>query len=465
LQRFLISFDAVKTRKKLFKYNERMSNVIVALATAPIKSALALIRCSGDGVFAMTDEIFSKKVSGIQEKQILFGRIRDDGHDIDLVEVLAYPGPKTMTGEDVVEISCHGSLLIANEIISCYLKRGATYATRGEFSSRAFFNGKMDLVEAEAVNDLINATTKEAKNLSLMSLEGSTSKLVVPLKKSIADLLALVEVNIDYPEYTDIEEANEEKIASSIDAIRQSVAGLIKGGEEGKIIKEGIKVAIVGEPNVGKSSLLNAILNEEKAIVSDIPGTTRDIVEGEINLKGVALHLLDTAGIRENAGTLEEMGIQRSEKSIQEADVVILVVDAQKGLSKEDQRIQGLAKDKILITVYNKEDLIQKKEAGKLYISALKKDIQPLLDTIFTELGLSDGAFQNPSLSNARELGLLRKIDSCLAEAKSDCLAKRPIDLVSVNLMAAYNAVREMLGEDATLDLTDEIFSRFCVGK
>jgi tRNA modification GTPase len=159
----LISFDAVKTRKKLFKYNERMSNVIVALATAPIKSALALIRCSGDGVFAMTDEIFSKKVSGIQEKQILFGRIRDDGHDIDLVEVLAYPGPKTMTGEDVVEISCHGSLLIANEIIGCYLKRGATYATRGEFSSRAFFNGKMDLVEAEAVNDLINATTKEAK--------------------------------------------------------------------------------------------------------------------------------------------------------------------------------------------------------------------------------------------------------------------------------------------------------------
>jgi tRNA modification GTPase len=442
-----------------------MSNVIVALATAPIKSALALIRCSGDGVFEMTDEIFSKKVSGIKERQIFFGRIHDDGQDIDLVEVLAYPGPKTMTGEDVVEISCHGSLLIANEIISCYLKRGASYATRGEFSSRAFFNGKMDLVEAEAVNDLINATTKEAKNLSLMSLEGSTSKLVAPLKKSIADLLALVEVNIDYPEYTDIEEANEEKIAASIADIRQNVAVLIKGGEEGKIVKEGIKVAIVGEPNVGKSSLLNAILNEEKAIVSDIPGTTRDVVEGEINLKGVALHLLDTAGIRENAGTLEEMGIQRSEKSIQDADVVILVVDAQKGLSDEDRRIQSLAKDKILITVYNKEDLIQKKDADKLYISALKKDIQPLLDRIFAELGLSDGAFENPSLSNARELGLLRKIDSCLAEAKSDCEAKKPIDLVSVNLMAAYNAVRELLGEDATLDLTDEIFSRFCVGK
>jgi tRNA modification GTPase len=444
---------------------DAVSNVIVALATAPMKSALALIRCSGDGVFEMTDQIFSHQVSGIKDRQIFLGHIRDNGEDIDLVEVLAYPGPKTMTGEDVVEISCHGSLLIANEIIGCYLKRGAVYATRGEFSSRAFFNGKMDLVEAEAVNDLINATTKEAKNLSLLSLEGSTSKLVQPLKKSIADSLALIEVNIDYPEYTDLEEANENKIAASIQSIRHQVADLIRGGEEGKIIKEGLKVAIVGEPNVGKSSLLNAMLNEDKAIVSDIPGTTRDVVEGEINLQGIALHLLDTAGIRENAEAIEEMGIKRSEKTIQEADVVILVVDAQKGLSVEDQRIQSLAHDKILITVYNKEDLVKNKEKNVLYISALKKDIQPLMDKIYSDLGLSDGAFENPSLNNARQLGLLRKIDSCLGEAEKDCLAHQPIDLVSVNLMAAYNATREMLGEDATLDLTDEIFSRFCVGK
>lgn len=437
----------------------------MALATAPIKSALALIRCSGDGVFEMTDEIFSKKISGIKEKGIFLGHMRDNGADIDLVEVLAYPGPKTMTGEDVVEISCHGSLLIANEIIACYLKRGASYATRGEFSSRAFYNGKMDLVEAEAVNDLINATTKEAKNLSLLSLEGSTSKLIEPLKKSIADSLALIEVNIDYPEYTDLEEANESKIATSIQEIQKQVAELIRGGEEGKIVKEGLKVAIVGEPNVGKSSLLNAMLNEDKAIVSDIPGTTRDVVEGEINFKGIVLHLLDTAGIRENAEAIEEMGIQRSEKTIQNADVVILVVDAQKGLREEDRRIQTLAKDKILITVYNKEDLVKEKQKDLLYISALKKDIQPLMDRIYSELGLSDGAFENPSLNNARQLSLLRKISACLREAENDCEARQPIDLVSVNLMAAYNAAREMLGEDTTLDLTDEIFSRFCVGK
>src|SRR5574344_939070 len=293
-----------------------MGNSIIALATAPLKSALALIRVSGDDAFALTDQIFTKKISGITKREMFFGSIKDDGKDIDLVVVLAYPGPHTMTGEDVVEISCHGSLLIVNEIIECYLKRGATYATRGEFSSRAFFNGKMDLVEAEAVNDLINATTKEAKNLSLLSLEGSTSKLVQPLKKAIADSLALIEVNIDYPEYTDLEEANESKIAASIKDIRYQVGDLIRGGEEGKIVKEGLKVAIVGEPNVGKSSLLNAMLNEDKAIVSDIPGTTRDVVEGEINLKGIALHLLDTAGIRENAEAIAEMGIALSKEDL-----------------------------------------------------------------------------------------------------------------------------------------------------
>jgi tRNA modification GTPase len=442
-----------------------MGNSIIALATAPLKSALALIRVSGDDAFALTDQIFTKKISGITKREMFFGSIKDDGKDIDLVVVLAYPGPHTMTGEDVVEISCHGSLLIANEIIECYLKRGATYATRGEFSSRAFYNGKMDLVEAEAVNDLINATTKEAKNLSLMSLEGKTSQLVGPLKKSLADLLSLIEVNIDFPEYTDIEQLNEEKISSSINKIRDQLVTLIKGGEEGKIVKEGVKVAIVGEPNVGKSSLLNALLNEEKAIVSDIPGTTRDVVEGDINLKGISLHLLDTAGIRENAEAIEELGIKRSEKTIKEADIVILVLDATKGPSAEDKAIEKMADGKIFIPVYNKDDLVKAKEPGKLYISALKKDIQPLLDRIFEALGVEDSAFVSPSLNNARQLGILKRIDQALIEAKADCDKQAPIDLVSVNLMEAYNLSRELLGEDATMDLTDEIFSRFCVGK
>jgi tRNA modification GTPase len=442
-----------------------MNNVIVALATAPLKSALALIRVSGDGAFDMTDRLFSKKVSGITSRQVFLGSMHDGDEKIDDVVLIAYPAPNTMTGEDVVEISCHGSLLIANEIIGAYLKLGAEYATRGEFSARAFYNGKMDLIEAEAVNDLINATTKDAKNLSLLSLDGKTSDLVKPLKKEIADLLALIEVNIDYPEYTDIEQANEETIAKKAKEIREEVKGLIKGGHEGKIIKEGVKVAIVGEPNVGKSSLLNALLNEEKAIVSDIPGTTRDVVEGDINLKGVALHLLDTAGIREKGGTIESLGIKKSEDTIKKADIVILVIDAVKGLSEEDKRIKKASEGKILIEVYNKSDLLKKKDDGRLYVSALKKDVNPLLDEIYRRLNLSEESYTNPSLSNARELGLLGRIDECLKECIEDCGKHAPIDLVSANLLSAYNACRELLGEGATVDLTDEIFSRFCVGK
>lgn len=442
-----------------------MNNVIVALATPPLKSALALIRVSGEEAFALTDEIFSHKISGISKRESFVGTISDDGETIDEVVLLAYPSPHTMTGENVVEISCHGSLLIANEIIEAYLKRGARYATRGEFSSRAFYNGKLDLVEAESINELINATTKEAKNLSLLSLEGKTSALILPLKKSLADLLSLIEVNIDYPEYTDIEVANKAKISSSIDEMRKQVASLIEGGEEGKIVKDGLNVAIVGEPNVGKSSLLNALLHENKALVSEIPGTTRDVVEGEVNLKGLTLHLLDTAGIREGGDKLESLGIAKSEAVIKEADIVLLVLDATKGYQKEDRRIAKQAEEKILITVFNKEDLLSKKEEGKLYISALKQDISPLLEAITKAVGLSDGAFKNPSLSTARDIGLLKQIDSCLSEAKKDCLSDAPIDIVSVNLQAAYNASRELLGEEATSDLTEEIFSRFCVGK
>lgn len=442
-----------------------MGNVIVALATAPLKCALHLIRVSGDDAFAITDEIFTHKVSGLQKRSVFLGTIHEGDEDIDSVVVIAYPGPKTMTGEDVVEITCHGSVLIANQIIECYLKRGAKYATRGEFSMRAFYNGKMDLIEAESVNDLINATTKEAKNLSLMSYQGKTSSLIQPLKKSLADLLSLVEVNIDYPEYTDIEEANVNTIADAIKPIRAEVAKLIKGGEEGIIVRQGIKVAIVGEPNVGKSSLLNALLHEDKAIVSNIPGTTRDVVEGDINVNGVAIHLLDTAGIREEGDELENLGIQKSQKMIEEADLVILVVDARKGLQENDKAILNRCHDKKTIIVYNKMDLVENQDKSKLFISAQKGIIQPLLDEMYKVLGLSEEAFKNPSLSNARELGTLKKIDSCLAEAEKDCEAGLPIDLISVNLSASYNAARELLGEEATTDLTDEIFSRFCVGK
>ena len=441
----------------------KKNNVIVALATPPLISALALIRVSGDGVFSLTDQLFSKTLTGLTKRASFVGDIRFNDEVIDNVVLIAYPHPNSFTGEDVVEICCHGSPLIANEIISAYIALGARYAERGEFSSRGFFNGKMDLIEAESINDLINATTKEAKKIAMMSYKGETSKLVDPIIKSLADLLALVEVNIDYPEYEDIEEANEETIIARCEEIRSSLSVLIRRGEEGKIVRGGINVALVGRPNVGKSSLLNAILHENKAIVTDIPGTTRDVVEGEINLKGVPVRFLDTAGIRENADLVESIGVERSLKTIDDADLVVVVLDASAPRSAEDEAILERAKEKRHIVCYNKSDLSKPQEG--ICVSALKGEISPLLDAIYRSLGLSQEVYELPSLSNARELGALRNIDLLLSEAVADSRAHAPIDLVAADLMSAYNTARELIGIGATNDLTDEIFSRFCVGK
>lgn len=439
---------------------------IVALATSPLKSALAVIRCSGEGIFEIAESMFSKKIAPLKEREILIGTLKENDKPIDQVVILAYPGPNSMTGEDVLEIMPHGSMVIVNQIIEAFLEKGCVYAQRGEFTERAFYNGKLDLVEAEAVNDLINAQSKEAKDLIFLSLNGTTSNLVQPIKKEIADLLSLIEVNIDYPEYNDIEEANKQRIVSSCKAIQDEISGLIKNGREGQLIKQGVKVALVGEPNVGKSSLLNALIKKDKALVSPIPGTTRDVVEGDLVIHGVPITFLDTAGIRGSEDQIEEMGVALSKKTIAEADVVVLLLDARnENLSEEEKRIEKLCGNKRLIEVYNKDDLIKEKKNGKLYVSALRKDVETLKEAIFNSLSLSQDSFSTPSLSNARQLGILRQINEDLLQASEDAKNDIPIDIVSVNLQNAYNLCRELLGEETTNDLTDEIFSRFCVGK
>ena len=438
---------------------------IVALATAPLKSALAIIRVSGDDAFEIVSKCFSKDIREIKERTLLFGNIVDNNKVIDEVVVAIYKGPKSFTGEDLVEIICHGSMLIANEIIELLLSKGARYATNGEYSSRAFLNGRIDLIQAEAINDVINASSKEAKELSILSLKGKTSELILPIKKRIADVLSLIEVNIDYPEYEDIEVANKDHIISLADELVPQINSLVESGEKGLIIKEGIKVALVGKPNVGKSSLLNALLGESKAIVTDIAGTTRDVVEGEINLNGVILHLLDTAGIRESSDTVESIGVNKSKEVISKADLVIVLLDASKELDKEDKDILELVKDVPHVVVYNKADKANKKEDNKLYISALNNDINPLKEEIYKVLGIKEEAFRTPSLNNVRQLGLLKVAKEALLKAKEDAYNDLSIDLVSVSLMDAYNAILEILGEYKQTDISKEIFSRFCVGK
>lgn len=441
-----------------------MFETIVALATPPLKSALAVIRVSGDDCFDVVSKCFSKDIRDINKRTLIVGEIVDNDIVIDQVVMCVYKGPKSFTGEDLVEIICHGSMLIANQIIEVLLKNGARLATNGEYSSRAFLHGKIDLIQAESINDVINATTKEAKQLSIQSLKGEVSELVLPIKKSIADLISLIEVNIDFPEYEDIEVANKDLIVKSIDNINPCIKKLIADGQKAKIIKDGIKVAIVGKPNVGKSSLLNALTGEEKAIVTDIAGTTRDVVEGEINLKGVVLHLLDTAGIRDVDDKVESIGVQRARKSIDEAELIIVVLDGSKELDEQDHEILDLTKDKNRIIVYNKND-IATLDNDSIHISALNNDIQPLVNEIYRIVGLDEQSFKQPGLNNTRQLGLLAKAHESLLKAKEDALNDLPVDLISISLMEAYTAVLEILGEANQMDLSKEIFSRFCVGK
>ncbi len=439
-----------------------MFETIVALATAPIKSALSIIRLSGDDVFDVASKCFSKDLRNIQEKTILFGSVFSEGEKIDEVVLLAYKGPKSFTGEDSVEIICHGSPLIAKQIIEACIKNGARMATNGEFSSRAYMHNKIDLVQAEAINDVINATTKEAKNLSLLSLDGKTSELVRPIKTRIADLLSLIEVNIDYPEYEDIEVANKDKVIAIVDELIPQINVLVEDGQKAKIINEGVKVALVGKPNVGKSSLLNAFLGEDRAIVTDIAGTTRDVVEGHVNIDGVVLHLYDTAGIRDSEDKIESIGIEKSKKTIKEADIVVVLLDSSNELDEEDKQILEYTKEYNPIVVYNKDD---KNKSNQLSISALNNQIQPLIDVIKERIGLDEKSFSTPALNNARQLGLLSKAKESLLKAKEDALNDLTIDLISTSLFDAYTSILEILGEANQIDLAKEIFARFCVGK
>ena len=440
-----------------------MFETIVALATAPIKSALSIVRLSGDDVFDVVSKCFSKDLRDIKERTILYGSIINDDEKIDEVVLLAYKGPKSFTGEDSVEIICHGSPLISKQIIELCIKNGARMATNGEFSSRAFMHNKIDLVQAEAINDVVNATTKEAKKLNLLSLDGKTSNLIRPLKTRIADVLSLIEVNIDYPEYEDIEVANKDTIVNVVDELVPQIDSLLSDGEKAKIINEGIKVALVGKPNVGKSSLLNAILGEDRAIVTEIAGTTRDVVEGHANIDGVVLHLFDTAGIHNSDDKIESIGIEKSKKTIKEADIVVVVLDSSREIDDEDQQILEYTKEFDPIIVYNKDD--DSKQDNKLSISALNNQIEPLIKAIEERIGLDEKSFSKPALNNARQLGLLSKAKESLLVAKQDALNDLTVDLISTSLFDAYTAVLEILGEANQLDLSKEIFSRFCVGK
>lgn len=440
-----------------------MKNTIVSLITPPLMGAIAVIRISGDDAVTITQNIFVGKF--LKPNGVSYGYIVDENKEkVDQVLVTYFKAPHSFTGEDVIEISCHGSMIIANEIISLILANGARLAQRGEFSSRAYLNNKIDLVQAEAINSLINANTIESKKLALYSLQGETSSLLTPIITSLADLLSNIEVNIDYPEYQDIEEITISKVITKSEENIKEIDKLLNQSQKSQMFISGIKVAIVGLPNTGKSSLLNAFLNEEKAIVTDIPGTTRDVVEGDISLGGVPIHLLDTAGIRKADNLVEQIGVEKSQKMIDEADLVIMVLDSTKKITNEEKELMNLLKNKKHIIVYNKVDLIKEIDDEKIYISAMNKNISPLKNKILDMFGITTKDI-TPSLCSSREIGLLKKAKSDLIKAKEDAEYSLSLDLIAVSLKEAYDALKEIIGQTINVDLSEEIFSRFCVGK
>lgn len=437
-----------------------MFETIVALATPSLKSALAIIRLSGGDAFNIVNQIFTKDILKNKKRDIHFGYIKDGEKTIDQVVILTYVAPHSFTGEDCLEIICHGSMVIANEIINLLISKGARYATNGEFSSRAFLNNKIDLVQAEAINDMINASTSEAKDLSLLALKGENSKLFIPIQKKIADLLSQLEVNIDFPEYEDIEEISKEEVIKYAQEIIDELEPLIKKGEHDKIYREGVKIALVGKPNVGKSSLLNALISEEKAIVTPIAGTTRDIVEGECNISGVLFRFFDTAGVHESSDLIEQIGINKALDTIKNCDLVIYIVDE----DKYDEEMLNLIKDKKHIIVHNKMDLTNTRNKNEIYVSALNKNINSLIEEIKKVMEIDEINIK-PSFNNSRQIGLLKAIVINLKQALNDAKEGLSTDLISASILLAYNASLDLLGKNNKNDLTDEIFSRFCVGK
>lgn len=448
-----------------------MEDTIAAISTTTGVGAISIIRLSGEEAIKITNKVFTKDLTNAASHTIHYGYIKDGNEKIDEVLVSVMLAPRTFTREDVVEINCHGGIATTNKVLELLLDNGARLAEPGEFTKRAFLNGRIDLLEAEATMDLISSKSETARKISINTLTGETSNLIKSLRSDLVQIISNIEVNIDYPEYEDVEDMTNDKVLPNIKKFRERLENIIKKSEDSKVIKEGIKVGIIGKPNVGKSSLLNALIEEEKAIVTNIPGTTRDIVEGTIVLGGITLNITDTAGIRESDDLVEMLGVSKSLKIIDSSDLVIFILNNNEELSDEEKELLSKLKDKKKIIVVNKIDLESKLDKSLLgnYIEISVKEnigIDKIKDKIrelfnIGELSSNDLTY----LSNARTISLLKKsltiIDSTIKEINDNS----PIDIVELGLRDAWNTLGEVIGATYKDELLDELFSRFCLGK
>ena len=455
-------------------------DTIAAISTPPGEGAISIVRMSGEEAVSIAQKVFSgKDLTQAKSHTINYGHIVDPKthEEIDEVMVSLMLAPKTFTREDVVEINCHGGIVATNRILQLLLINGARLAEPGEFTKRAFLHGRIDLTQAESVMDLIRAKTDRSMKIALNQLDGNLSHLIDSLRKDILDVLAQVEVNIDYPEYDDVEEMTTKLLKEKAIEIKQLIEQLLKTASQGKIMREGLATALVGRPNVGKSSLLNHLLHEDKAIVTDVAGTTRDVIEEYVNVSGVPLKLIDTAGIRETDDKVEKIGVERSKKAIEQSDLVLLVLNAAESLTKEDLELIRLTNDKKRIIILNKTDLEEKldrKELAKISENApvyatsiLKNEGVEALEEAISKLFFNgiENSQSTVMVTNARHIALLKKAQNSLDSVLEGISSGMPVDLVQIDMTEAWNLLGEITGESYEDELLDQLFSQFCLGK
>ncbi len=451
-----------------------MNDTIAAISTTLGVGAISIIRVSGNDAIKIVNQIFKgKNLAKVETHTINYGHIVDKDEIIDEVLVSVMKSPKTFTTEDVVEINCHGGISTTNKVFELVLNNGARLAEPGEFTKRAFLNGRIDLTQAESVMDLINSKNESKRKVAIKGLNGYVSNIIRNLRQEILELLASIEVNIDYPEYEDAIVMTNDIVKPKITEIKEKLTKIINESENGKILTSGIKTIIIGKPNVGKSSILNRLLDEEKAIVTDIEGTTRDTVEGSITINGVSLNIIDTAGIRETEDIVEKIGVEKSLSLINEADLIIIVLNNNEELSEEDKKILTACKDKKVIVVINKSDLERKinlddiKYQNIVYtntidlngINSLKEKIVELFN--LNELEQQDYTY----LSNVRQISLAKEAYQILEEVDNGIKNEVPVDMIEIDIKRAWEKLGEIIGETYTEELIDQLFSQFCLGK
>ncbi|MGG5254486.1 tRNA uridine-5-carboxymethylaminomethyl(34) synthesis GTPase MnmE [Neobacillus sp. SM06] len=458
-------------------------DTIVAISTPMGEGAIAVVRLSGSDAISIAGLLF-KSVSGKQLEDVAshtihYGHLIDpkSGQVVEEVMMTVMKGPKTFTKEDVVEVNCHGGMVSVHRVLQLVLNHGARLAEPGEFTKRAFLNGRIDLSQAEAVMDLIRAKTDRAMNVALGQMEGRLSRLIRKLRQEILETLAHVEVNIDYPEYDDVEEMTHKMLLEKASYVRDEIQKLLETSQQGKILREGLATVIVGRPNVGKSSLLNSLVHENKAIVTDIPGTTRDVIEEYVNVKGVPLKLLDTAGIRETEDIVERIGVEKSRQVLKEADLILLVLNSAEKLTIEDENLFKATKGMDVIVIVNKTDLPQQIEMDKvrelagdqrIVTTSLREDrgveeLEKAIASLFFSGSIETG--DSTYVSNSRHIALLNQAHRAIEEAIDAVRSGVPIDIAQIDLTRSWELLGEIIGDSVHESLIDQLFSQFCLGK